>query len=341
MKGFQITQIGESRITDSLEKPVPSNGEVLVRLKRVGFCGSDLNTYRGRNPLVRFPLVPGHEIAGVIEEKGSGVPDSFEVGDKVSVLPYTTCGVCASCLNGRPNACRNNQTLGVQRDGAMVEYITVPFEKLITGLNELSYEAIALVEPLAVGFHAARRIYPAPGDLILVFGCGLVGLGAITNLAILGAQVIAVDIDDEKLRTSRDCGAVHTINSLTGDLNKEVAAITGGHGPRGVIEAIGLPQTYTAAVDLVSYAGRVVYVGYASQPVEFVTKQFVLKEIEIRGSRNALKEDFSDVLEAMKQGKVPVETLVSKVVPLDRAGAALHSWSEHPGEITKILVSFP
>ncbi|MBN2858956.1 MAG: zinc-binding alcohol dehydrogenase family protein [Sphaerochaetaceae bacterium] len=341
MKGFQITEIGKSRMTDTLVKPVPSGGEVLVHIKRVGFCGSDLNTYRGRNPLVRFPLIPGHEIAGVIEETGSDVPDSFTVGDKVSVLPYTTCGVCASCLSGRVNACKNNQTLGVQRDGAMAEYITVPFEKLITGVNELSFEAIALVEPLAVGFHAARRIYPAQGDHILVFGCGLVGLGAITNLAILGARVIAVDIDDEKLRTARDCGAQYTINSVTGDLAGEVAVITGGHGPTGVIEAIGLPQTYTAAVDLVSYAGRVVYVGYASQAVEFVTKQFVLKEIEIRGSRNALKEDFSDVLAAMKQDRVPVETLVSKVVPLEEASSALHSWSEDPKAITKILVSFP
>lgn len=341
MKGFQITRIGESRMTDTLVKPVPSSGEVLVHIRRVGFCGSDLNTYRGRNPLVQFPLVPGHEIAGVIEEKGSDVPDSFTVGDKVSVLPYTTCGVCASCLSGRVNACRNNQTLGVQRDGAMAEYITVPFEKLITGVNELSFEAIALVEPLAVGFHAARRIYPAQGDLILVFGCGLVGLGAITNLALLGARVIAVDIDDEKLQTARDCGAQYTINSVTGDLAGEVALITDGHGPTGVIEAIGLPQTYTAAVDLVSYAGRVVYVGYASQAVEFVTKQFVLKEIEIRGSRNALKEDFSDVLAAMKKNRVPVETLVSKVVPLEEASMALHSWSEDPKAITKILVSFP
>lgn len=341
MKGFQITRIGESRMTDTLVKPVPSSGEVLVHIRRVGFCGSDLNTYRGRNPLVQFPLVPGHEIAGVIEEKGSDVPDSFTVGDKVSVLPYTTCGVCASCLSGRVNACRNNQTLGVQRDGAMAEYITVPFEKLITGVNELSFEAIALVEPLAVGFHAARRIYPAQGDLILVFGCGLVGLGAITNLALLGARVIAVDIDDEKLQTARDCGAQYTINSVTGDLAGEVASITDGHGPTGVIEAIGLPQTYTAAVDLVSYAGRVVYVGYASQAVEFVTKQFVLKEIEIRGSRNALKEDFSDVLAAMKKNRVPVETLVSKVVPLEEASMALHSWSEDPKAITKILVSFP
>lgn len=325
---------------DGIGMPSVNYGEVLVRIERVGFCGSDLNTYRGRNPLVKFPLVPGHEIAGVIEQRGEGVPSSFEIGHKVSVLPYTTCGVCASCLSGRPNACKNNQTLGVQREGAMVEYITVPFEKIISGVNELSFEAIALVEPLAVGFHAARRIYPEKGDIMMVFGCGLVGLGAITNLAILGVQVIAVDIDDEKLETAKVCGAKYTINSQSSDLETEVASLTDGYGPRGIIEAIGLVETYKAAVDLVSFAGRVVYVGYASKEVDFVTKQFVLKEIEIRGSRNALKEDFSDVLTAMKNDRVPVDTLVSKVVPLEDAADALKRWSENPGKITKILVSF-
>ncbi len=340
MKGFQITEVLQSRMTDGIAMPEVNRGEILVRLERVGFCGSDLNTFRGRNPLAKFPLIPGHEIAGVIQEIGEGVPSSFSIGDKVSILPYTTCGVCASCVAGRPNACRNNQTLGVQRDGAMVDYISVPYEKIIAGLNELSFESIALVEPLAVGFHAARRIYPSRGDYMLVFGCGLVGLGAITNLSILGAKVIAVDIDDEKLKTAKACGAECTINSLTGNLEDEVAAITNGHGPRGVIEAIGLPETYKAAVDLVSFAGRVVYVGYASKEVDFVTKTFVLKEIEIRGSRNATKEDFSDVLEAMKKDLVPVSTLVSRVVPLEEAADALHQWSENPGKITKILVSF-
>ncbi len=340
MRGFQIVEPGSHRIADDLVKPQCGDGEVLVKIGRVGFCGSDLNTYRGRNPLIDFPLIPGHEIAGVIEEKGASVPEEFMVGDKVSVLPYTTCGVCPSCRAGRVNACRNNQTLGVQRDGAMTEYISVPYEKIIRNLNDLSFEAIALVEPLAVGFHAARRIYPAKGDKILVFGCGLIGLGAITNLSILGAEVIAVDIDDAKLETAKTCGAKYTVNSLKEDLPARVKEITDGDGPVGVIEAIGLVDTYKAAVDLVSFSGRVVYVGYANREVDFVTKLFVLKEIEIRGSRNALKEDFADVLEAMKKDLVPVDTLVSRVVTLDEAGEALQAWSDNPGAITKILVSF-
>ncbi|NCB00754.1 MAG: zinc-binding alcohol dehydrogenase family protein [Spirochaetia bacterium] len=340
MKGFRINEPGNVSVVDNLSMPIMKEDEVLIEIKRVGFCGTDLNTYRGRNPLIKFPLIPGHEVSGVIAKMGSNVPKEYTIGDRVSVLPYTNCGVCSSCLVGRVNACKDNQTFGVQRDGAMVEYISVPYQKIISGLNSLTFESIAIVEPLAVGFHAARRLNPNNGDIVLVFGCGMVGLGAIANLSILGAKVIAVDIDDEKLDIATSCGATYTINSSTQDLQKEVLNITNNHGPVGVVEAIGLVETYKLAVDIVSYAGKVVYVGYANQPVDFITKQFVLKEIEIRGSRNAVKQDFSDVLMAMKDGKIPSEKLISKVVPLIKAPSALKEWSDNPGKISKILVSF-
>ncbi len=340
MQAFVINEPGACGLTDTLEKPRLQPGQVLVKIKKVGFCGSDLNTFRGLNPIVSYPRIPGHEIAAEIVETGSQVPAELKVGAKVLVLPYTTCGTCWSCLSGRPNACKNNQTLGVQQDGGMTEYLAVDHEKIVGNLEDLSFRQIAIVEPLAVGCHAARRGEGKAGETMLVFGCGMVGLGAVAKGNDDGATVIAVDIDDDKLDLARKFGATHTINSRTQDLEEEVLKLTGGHGATVAIEAIGLDQTFIAAVDLVAFCGRVVYVGYVKDKVAFDTKKFVMKEIQIRGARNAVRQDFVDVLELMKKLDLPIERLVSRDVPLAEAGEALQSWSDNPAAITKILVSF-
>jgi threonine dehydrogenase-like Zn-dependent dehydrogenase len=309
-------------------------------MKKVGLCGSDLNTYRGLNPIVSYPRIPGHEIAAEIVAIGPAVPQGYGIGERVLVLPYTTCGACWSCLSGRPNACKHNKTLGVQQDGGMTEYLAVSHGKLVGGLEGLSFSEIALVEPLAVGFHAAYRAEAQKDETMLVFGCGLVGLGAIAKGHLDGARVIAVDIDDDKLELAGKFGAAHLINSKTMNLETEVLKLTADHGPAIVVEAIGLADTFVAAVDLAAFCGRVVYVGYVKDPVLFDTKKFVMKEIQIRGARNAVRDDFIAVLEAVNHLGLPLERLISKDVPLAQAGAALDYWSNHPADITKVLVSF-
>ena len=340
MRAFVIDTPGSFSLRRDLEKPVINATQVLVSIKKVGFCGSDLNTFRGLNPIVSYPRIPGHEIAAEIVEVGAEVPAELKVGAKVLVLPYTTCGECWSCLSGRPNACKNNQTLGVQQDGGMTEYLAVDHEKIVANLDELSFSQIAIVEPLAVGCHAARRAEGKAGETMLVFGCGMVGLGAVLKGSDDGATVIAVDIDDNKLELARKFGATHTINSRTQNLEEEVLRLTGGHGATVAVEAIGFDQTFVAAVDLVAFCGRVVYVGYVKDKVAFDTKKFVMKEIQIRGARNAIKQDFIDVLDLMKKIDLPLDRLISMDVSLDEAGDALQRWSDNPAGITKILVSF-
>ncbi len=340
MRAFVIDTPGSFSLKGDLEKPVINATQVLVSIKKVGFCGSDLNTFRGLNPIVSYPRIPGHEIAAEIVEVGAEVPAELKVGAKVLVLPYTTCGECWSCLSGRPNACKNNQTLGVQQDGGMTEYLAVDYKKIVANLDELSFSQIAIVEPLAVGCHAARRAEGKAGETMLVFGCGMVGLGAVLKGSDDGATVIAVDIDDSKLELARKFGATHTINSRTQNLEEEVLRLTGGHGATVAIEAIGFDQTFVAAVDLVAFCGRVVYVGYVKDKVAFDTKKFVMKEIQIRGARNAIKQDFIDVLDLMKKIDLPHDRLISMDVSLDEAGDALQKWSDNPAGITKILVSF-
>ena len=337
MKAWTITAAGQTELIDR-PQPQPAAGEVLLRVKRLGYCGSDLNTFRGLNPLVSYPRIPGHEIGAVIEAVTPGVPAEFQPGQAVTVLPYTTCGNCTSCRSGRVNACRNNQTLGVQRDGALTEFIVVPWEKLLAA-PQLSLAELALVEPLSVGFHAVERGQVTGADTVCVIGSGMIGLGAIAGAALMrGARVIAVDVDDAKLALARQAGASEVINSTTQSLHNRLQELTNGAGPNVIIEAVGTSATFVAAVEEVCFAGRVVYIGYAKQPVSYETKQFILKELDIRGSRNATKRDFAAVIEVLNAGRYPVAATINEAVPFAQAGAALAHWATAPGRITKIQI---
>ena len=314
-------------------------GDVMIRLQYVGFCGSDLNTYLGRNPMVKLPVIPGHEVGAVIEAVGSEVPEGLKPGMVVTVNPYTNCGKCASCRNARPNACQHNETLGVQRNGSMRERLVLPWEKVIpAGL--LTPRECALVEPMSVGFHAVSRAQVTDSDVVLVIGCGMVGMGAVVRSALRGATVIAADIDDEKLRLAREMGASYTLNTKTDDVNSRLLEMTSGFGPDVVIEAVGSTPTYQMAVDVVAFTGRVVCIGYAKSEVSFQTKYFVQKELDIRGSRNALPQDFRAVIHYMERRTCPVDRLISSEVTPEEAQKAMDEWAAAPGKVFRILTKF-
>lgn len=337
MKALVISEAGRTGYIDC-PQPKLRMGEVLLRIHRIGYCGTDLNTFRGLNPLVSYPRIPGHEIAAVIAEVGAGVPEQFKVGMVTTVLPYTACGKCTSCRSGRVNACRDNQTLGVQRDGAFTEFIAAPWQKLMRS-EKLSLADHALVEPLSVGFHAVERGRVTSADTVLIFGCGMIGLGAVSGAGLLrGARVIAVDVDDAKLALAKTAGAAETINSKTENLHEKLLALTDGNGPDIAIEAVGLPATFRAAVDEVCFAGRVVYIGYAKDPVSYETKFFVMKELDILGSRNATMQNFGEVIKVLESGRYPVKKTITRTVPFSQAGAALAQWAADPGRVTKIHV---
>ena len=310
---------------------------VMLAIKTVGICGTDLSTYRGVNPLVTYPRVPGHEIAAVIEEKGSDVPDTFSVGDIVTVYPYTNCGTCASCKNNRHHACEHNATLGVQRPGAFTERITQPWGKLIPA-EGLSFAETALIEPMAVGFHAVERGRTTNQDTVVVLGCGAIGLGCIAGAAARGARVIAVDLDDHKLAVAQATGATELINAKSKDLVETVLELTDGLGADVIIEAVGSPITFVAAIDAVSYTGRVVYIGYAKTHVTYDTAQFVKKELDIMGSRNATRQNFEEVIAVIRAGNVPLDKIVTRTVPLTEAPEALDQWDKDGADIVKIHV---
>jgi len=332
MKALLIRQPFEVKVEDVADVVVQKD-EVLLKVRMVGLCGSDLNSYRGKNPLVAYPRILGHEIAATIVE---GSP-SLQSGSTVTLSPYTACGRCPSCKRRRPNACQFNETLGVQRDGAACEYIAVPAAKLYPA--NLTVKEICLVEPLTVGFHAVARGQVTSEDIVAVIGCGGVGLGSVAASGFRNAKTIAIDVDDAKLQIAVKAGASHAINTSMERLHEKLAELTDGRGPDVVIEAIGLPDTFRAAVEEVAFTGRVVYIGYAKEPVSYETRLFVQKELDIRGSRNALPEDFHAVIQMLEQRRFPVNESISDVVALDGAPNALRAWNENPAKFSKIMIS--
>ncbi len=336
MQAISLNQPFTIQVVDAPE-PTLGPEDVLIDVRHVGLCGTDLNSYRGKLALIEYPRILGHEVSGTISAKGDLVPDSIAIGSRVMVNPYTHCGICPACRQGRFNCCQFNQTLGVQRDGAMSERFAIHYTK-VHASRTLSLAELALVEPLSVGYHAANRGRVSEIDTVLVIGCGTIGIGAIVGAARKGATVIALDVDDAKLTTAETFGATHLINSQTADVSAEIARITHGEGVSVSIEAVGLPATFTLAVEATAYAGRVVYIGYAKSTVTYDTTDFVRKELDILGSRNALR-NFDAVIQMLERRDRPYTQLVSATYPLDQAGSALKTWDAAPGDFTKILLT--
>ena len=335
MKALVIDRPGEARVVE-MEPAATDPLEATMRIRRIGLCGTDLSTFLGKNPLVTYPRIPGHEIAATLEWVPANDLGLVE-GMNVTMSPYTSCGKCTACRQERFNACRFNQTLGVQRDGALMGHFSMPIAKLYAA--PLTLDELCLVEPLTVGCHAVSRGRVKAADTVAIYGCGGVGLGAVSAAAFRDANVIAIDIDDKKLAIAQSSGARHLINSAREDVHARLQELTGGHGPDVIIEAIGRPDTFRAAVEEVAFTGRVVYIGYAKDLVSYETRLFVQKELDILGSRNALPQDFREVIRMFEQKGFPTEAAISATVPLDEAPAILRAWSENPAAYTKIMIT--
>jgi threonine dehydrogenase-like Zn-dependent dehydrogenase len=334
VKALMIDAPGSAAVVERPE-PLVGRGDVLVRVARAGLCGTDLSTFLGKNPLVTYPRVIGHEIAGVIASAGD-VPHLRE-GTAVAISPYKNCGRCIACLRRRPNACRNNETLGVQREGALAELVAVPAERLYTSAA-LDLDHLALVEPFSIGMHAVRRGRVSGDDAVLVIGCGGVGAGAVAAAASRGARVFAVDLDEGKLQLANAFGAVDACNSADPSVTRWLADHTKGEGPDVVIEAVGNAATYRFALEVVASCGRVVCLGWVKGDVALEARHIVAKEMEILGSRNATDE-FADVIALFESRAIDPLRLVTHRVALDDAPTMLTEWARQPAAVGKVLVS--
>ncbi len=293
--------------------PEVPDGHVLLRVRHVGVCGTDLNAYVGKHALLTYPRILGHELGCSVEAVGAGVAH-LEAGDQVAVEPLLSCGACYACRVGKSNCCRDLKVMGVHVDGGMTERIVVPADKAHRS-RVLNMEQLALLETLTVGAHAIRRGGLQPNETVLILGAGPIGLGALQIARALGARPLVADIADHRLDIALQLGAEEVINPARQDLAAFILDRTDGEGVPMALEAIGNPATMRQTLDLVAPGGRIVLVGWTESAVGYNGADLLRKEVTLFGSRNS-RGEFPFVRDLAEQGLVNLAGMVSHRFPL-------------------------
>ena len=282
--------------------PTPADGEVLLRVKRVGVCGTDLHIFTGNQPYLQYPRVMGHELSGIVEQAPAN--SALKAGDPVFVMPYLSCGHCVACRHGKTNCCVNIQVLGVHRDGAFTEYLSVP-QQFVHKAEGVSLDQAAMVEFLAIGAHAVRRADVQAGQRVLVVGVGPIGMAALTFARLRGAIVTVLDTRAERLAFCRERLAAHAGVLIGPDDEAELARLTDGEFFDVVFDATGNPRAMERGFKFIAHGGKYVLVSIVRDNISFSDPEFHKREATLLGSRNATMEDFETVLNAMRKGLIP------------------------------------
>jgi 2-desacetyl-2-hydroxyethyl bacteriochlorophyllide A dehydrogenase len=319
-----------------VEDPVRGAGEALVRVRRIGICGTDLHAFRGRQPYFSYPRVLGHELSVEVIEIGENAA-GLKVGDACVPLPYLSCGTCVACRRGKTNCCVRMRVLGVHQDGGMQEVLALPADLLIRA-DGLSLEQMALVENQAIGAHAVRRAAIEPGEYALVVGAGPIGLGVIQFAKAAGAEVIAMDIDEGRLRFCQEQLGVEQIIDARGDAIAHLEEITSGDLPTVVFDATGNPQSMMNAFRYMAHGGRYVLVSLVEADITFYDPDFHRRETTLLSSRNATRQDFENVIHAMQTGLIRTDPLVTHRVPLEEMIGEFESWLKPETRVVKAMV---
>lgn len=315
---------------------MPQPGESLVRIKRIGICGTDLHAYKGNQPFFSYPRILGHELSGIVEQI-EGEAKGISVGDQVAFIPYLECGECIACMNGKTNCCTKMRVLGVHTDGGMREFIAVPTDHLIT-VNQLTLDQAAVLEPLSIGAHAVRRADPQSGEKVLVIGAGPIGLGVMAFAKQRGAVVIAMDMNDQRLQFCREWIGVDYIVNASDNPKEQLEAITDGDYPTIVWDATGNRHSMTGAFQWAAHGGKLVYVGLVSADITFNDPEFHKKELTLMGSRNAIKADFEVVIEALSSGKMDMNAYITNKTSFDSMIAEFEGWLDPANGVIKAMV---
>ena len=316
-----------------IDKPLATEGNAILKVKRIGICGTDLHAYEGTQPFFNYPRVLGHELAlEVVDAKG------FEKDEAVTIIPYFNCGKCIACRSGKPNCCAQINVFGVHIDGGMKEYISVPISSLLHG-EGLSFDELALVEPLAIGAHGVKRADVKEGEFVLVVGAGPIGLGIMEFARIEGAQVIALDINEQRLAFCKDkLKVAHTINGSTENVLEKLQQITNGDMPTVVIDATGSLKAINNAFQYMAHGARYVLVGLQKENLSFSHPEFHKREATLMSSRNATKEDFEKVIRSMKEGKVNPATYITHRVAFNEVINNFKSWLNPANGVIKAMI---
>jgi 2-desacetyl-2-hydroxyethyl bacteriochlorophyllide A dehydrogenase len=314
--------------------PATAIGHAILQVKRIGICGTDLHAYEGTQPFFNYPRVLGHELAlEVIEAR------DFYNGEPVTIIPYFNCRNCIACRSGKPNCCENINVFGVHIDGGMKEFISVPEYSLVRG-GGLSFDELALIEPLAIGAHAVRRGMVKPGEFVLVVGAGPIGLGVIEFARIIGAQVIALDVNSQRLLFCKDyLRVMHTINGATENVVERLKEITNGDMPTVVIDATGNLKAINTSFQYMAHGARYVLVGLQKENISFSHPEFHKREATLMSSRNATREDFEKVIDSMRKGKVNPSTYITHRVHFGEIKDNFKSWLDPLSGVIKAMVN--
>lgn len=338
MKAVQVPKAMELEILE-LEQPVIKNSDdVLVKVKRVGICGSDMHIYHGTNPLATYPRIVGHEVAGEVVEIGTNVKN-VKVGDHVVVEPIRYCGECYACRKGRPNVCESLSVFGVHEDGGMRETFVLPEKQLHPVDSSLDWDEIVLAEPYTIGAQAVWRGGVQDGDTVLIQGSGPIGICILKMAKLQGAKVIITDLKEERLAFAKENGADVTINASKEPVADRVMEITDGEGPNVVIDAVCLPSTFELGVELVSPAGTVVVLGFDERPSAISQLPITKKEVTIVGSRLQTNQ-FEKVVSLLNERKIKANGFISHQFPLEQVKEAFEFVEKNPDQVRKAVIVF-
>ena len=319
-----------------IEAPKASAGETLLKIERIGICGTDLHAFEGTQPFFNYPRILGHELAATIVSTDA---PGFVVGEAVSFIPYFNCGTCIACRMGKPNCCASIKVCGVHVDGGMREYLSVPSYSLVHG-DGLSFDELALVEPLAIGAHGVRRAGVEQGEYVLVVGAGPIGLGNMEFARIAGGKVIAMDINDARLNFCKEkLHVTDTVNPATENALEKLQQITNGDMPTVVIDATGSLKAINNAFQFLGHGGRFVLVGLQKGDISFNHPEFHKRESTLMSSRNATRQDFEHVINCMKKGLVNPTTYITHRVQFDEVKTNFESWLNPATGVIKAMVN--
>ena len=321
---------------DTVDQPELMEGHAIIKIKRIGVCGTDLHAFEGTQPYFQYPRILGHELAG--ELVAINGRHDVEIGESVTFIPYFYCGKCIACRNGKPNACLNLKVCGVHQDGGMVEYLSVPSYSLIHG-EGLSIDSLALVEPLAIGAHGVRRAGVTKDEFVLVIGAGPIGLGTMKFAQIAGGKVIALDINNERLKFCKEQLKIeYSINALDTDITQQLMNITNGDMPTVVIDATGNLKAINNAFQYMAHGGRYVLIGLQKQEVTFSHPEFHKREATLMSSRNATTEDFEFVIASMKRKAVDPTSFITHRVSFNEVKDEFEGWLNPANGVIKAII---
>lgn len=328
---------------DIVIKPVPypekAKDEVLIKVESMGICGSDIAAYKGINPLVIYPRILGHEIVGTILEKGIGIPDNVDAGDRVVIDPYIYCGNCYPCHIGRTNCCENLKVIGVHIDGGMQKVISHPAHMVVKVNNDIPLSQLPLAEPLTISLHALHRTQVKAGEHVAIIGSGAIGLMAALACIHYGAVPILIDILDERLAYANKIGIAHTVNPDSENAELKIKKITNGRMAEVVIEASGANVSIQNTLKYVAFAGRIALTGWPKTETLLSTNLITFKELNIYGSRTS-KGEFEEALELLAAGEINAEQIITKTISFKELPDFIQKLSETPQKYLKINAVF-